>query len=317
MPDFVHLHAHTQYSLLDGLSNIDELLRKAVALKMKAVAITDHGVMYGALKFHNAAKALGIKPIIGMEGYLTTAALDDRTPGVQKQTYHQLLLAKTQQGYKNLMQLTTLAHLQGFYYRPRITWDLLAKYKEGLVATSSCLQGIIPQLILQGQIQEALNQTKKFFELFGKDFYLELQKHIHLKELDLVNKTLIDFSRRLGIPVVATNDLHYVNPEDARAQDALLAIQTKTTLSDKNRLTMIGSPDFYLKSAEEMAHLFPDYPEALKNSLKIADACQVDISTGKWILPDFPLPKNYQSSEKYLRDLAEAGMKQRFKPITH
>ncbi|MDZ4229304.1 MAG: DNA polymerase III subunit alpha, partial [Patescibacteria group bacterium] len=241
----------------------------------------------------------------------------DRTPGVQKQTYHQLLLAKTQQGYKNLMQLTTLAHLQGFYYRPRITWDLLAKYKEGLVATSSCLQGIIPQLILQGQIQEALNQTKKFFELFGKDFYLELQKHIHLKELDLVNKTLIDFSRRLGIPVVATNDLHYVNPEDARAQDALLAIQTKTTLSDKNRLTMIGSPDFYLKSAEEMAHLFPDYPEALKNSLKIADACQVDISTGKWILPDFPLPKNYQSSEKYLRDLAEAGMKQRFKPITH
>ncbi|MDP4031145.1 MAG: DNA polymerase III subunit alpha, partial [Candidatus Beckwithbacteria bacterium] len=196
-------------------------------------------------------------------------------------------------------------------------WDLLAKYKEGLVATSSCLQGIIPQLILQGQIQEALNQTKKFFELFGKDFYLELQKHIHLKELDQVNKTLIDFSRRLGIPVVATNDLHYVNPEDARAQDALLAIQTKTTLSDKNRLTMIGSPDFYLKSAEEMAHLFPDYPEALKNSLKIADACEVNISTGKWILPDFPLPKNYQSSEKYLRDLAEAGMKQRFKPITH
>ena len=316
MPDFVHLHCHTQYSLLDGLSNIDELLNKAKDLKMKAVAITDHGVMYGAVKFHNAAKALGIKPIIGMEGYLTTAKLEDRTPGTQKQTYHQLLLAKTQQGYKNLMQLTTIAHLEGFYYRPRFTWEIMAKYKAGLIATSSCLQGIIPQLILQGQISEALNQTKKFVELFGKDFYLELQKHQNLSELDLVNKTLIDFSRRLGIPLVATNDLHYVNPEDAKAQDALLAIQTKTVLTDKNRLTMIGSPDFYLKSGLEMAELFPDYPEALKNTLKIADACQVEIPTGKWILPDFPLPKNYTSTEKCLRDLAEAGMKRRFDPIT-
>ena len=222
-----------------------------------------------------------------MEGYITTADLADRTPGVQKQTYHQLLLAKTQPGYKNLMQLTTIAHLEGFYYRPRFTWDILAKYKDGLVATSSCLQGIIPQLILQGQTSEALNQTKKFAELFGKDFYLELQKHQNIPELDLGNKTLIDFSRRLGIPLVATNDLHYVNPEDAKAQDALLAIQTKTVLTDKNRLTMIGSPDFYLKSGLEMAELFPDYPEALKNTLKIADSCQVEIPTGKWILPDF------------------------------
>ncbi len=316
MPEFVHLHAHTQYSLLDGLSNIDELLARAVRLKMKALAITDHGVMYGAVKFHNAAKALGIKPIIGMEGYITTADLSDKSPGVQKKTYHQLLLAKTQAGYKNLMQLTTLAHLEGFYYRPRFTWDILTKYKEGLITTSSCLQGIIPQLILQGQLSEALNQTKKFAALFGKDFYLELQKHQNIPELDLVNKTLIDFSRRLGIPLVATNDLHYVNPEDAKAQDALLAIQTKTTLSDKNRLTMIGSPDFYLKSPAEMSELFPDFPEALKNSLKIADSCQVEIPTGKWILPDFPLPKNYSSSEKYLRDSAEAGMKQRFNPVT-
>ena len=316
MPEFVHLHCHTQYSLLDGLSNIDELLTRAKDLKMKSLAITDHGVMYGAVKFHNAAKAIGIKPIIGMEGYLTTAQLADRTPGVQKQTYHQLLLAKNQQGYQNLMQLTTLAHLEGFYYKPRLTWDLLVKYHDGLITTSSCLQGIIPQLILQGQINEALTETKKYLELFGKDFYLELQKHIHLPELDLINKTLIDFSRRLGIPLVATNDLHYVNPEDAKAQDALLAIQTKTILTDKNRLTMIDSPDFYLKSAEEMASLFPDYPESLKNSLKLAEKCTVDIPTGKWILPSFPLPKNYLSSEKYLRDMAETGMAQRFEKIT-
>ncbi len=310
------MHCHTQYSLLDGLSNIEELLNKAKDLKMKAVAITDHGVMYGAVKFHNAAKAIGIKPIIGMEGYITTAKLDDRTPGTQKQTYHQLLLAKTQAGYKNLMQLTTIAHLEGFYYKPRLTFELLTKYKDGLIATSSCLQGMIPQLILQGQLQAALEETKKWLELFGKDFYLELQKHLNIPELDSVNKTLIDFSRRLGIPLVATNDLHYVNPEDAKAQDALLAIQTKTVLSDKNRLTMIGSPDFYLKSADEMAGLFPDYPEALKNSLKIADTCQVEIPTGKWILPHFPLPNNYSRSEKYLRDLAEAGLRRRFDPVT-
>jgi len=312
MSEFIHLHCHTQYSLLDGLSKIEELLTRAKDLKMKAAAITDHGVMYGAVKFYNAAKAIGIKPIIGMEGYLTTANLADRTPGVQKQTYHQLLLAKTQQGYKNLMQLTTLAHLEGFYYKPRFTWELLAKYKDGLIATSSCLQGIIPQLILQGQLPAALAETKKWLDLFGQDFYLELQKHQNLTELDIVNKTLIDFSRRLGIPLVATNDLHYVNPGDAKAQDALLAIQTKTTLSDKNRLTMIGSPDFYLKSPDEMARLFPDFPEALKNSLKIADACQVEIPTGKWILPEFPLPEPYSSSEKYLRDLAEAGLVQRY-----
>jgi DNA polymerase-3 subunit alpha len=316
MAEFVHLHCHTQYSLLDGLSKIDELLNKAKALKMPAVAITDHGVMYGAVKFHNAAKTLGIKPIIGMEGYLTTAGLADRTPGVQKQTYHQLLLAKNQTGYKNLMQLTTLAHLEGFYYKPRFTWELLVRFHAGLIATSSCLQGIIPQLILQGQWPQALEETKKFQALFGRDFYLELQRHVNLKELDLVNKTLIDFSRRLGIPLVATNDLHYVNPEDARAQDALLAIQTKTTLSDKNRLTMIDSPDFYLKSPAEMAALFPDYPDALKNSLKIAESCSVTIPTGKWILPDFPLPAGYRSSEKYLRDLAVNGLKQRFKPVT-
>jgi len=316
MVDFVHLHVHSEYSLLDGLSNIDDLIARAQEQKMKALAITDHGAMYGAVKFHNAAKAAGLKPIIGIEGYLTTADLEDKTPGIQKQTYHQLLLAKNMQGYKNLMKLTTIAHLQGHYYRPRFDFKTLEKYSKGLIAASGCLQGLIPQLILAGQEKQALEKCKYFLKLFQDDFYLELHKHPGIPELDKVNKALLKFSRQLGIPVIAANDVHYVKAEDAKAQDALLAIQTKTTLEDKDRLTMIDSPSFYLKSAVEMKQLFPDQPDALKNTLKIAEKCNLTIPTGKWILPSFPLPKNYKSSNKYLQDLANQGLKQRFSRIT-
>lgn len=312
MIDFCHLHVHSEYSLLDGLSKIDELISQAKKLKMDALALTDHGVMYGAVKFHNAALKANLKPIIGVESYLTTADLKDKSPGVQKQTYHQLLLAKNYQGYKNLMKLTTIAHLEGFYYRPRFDFPTLEKYHEGLIATSSCLQGIIPQLILEGRDKQALTQCRYFLNLFGPDFYLELQKHEGVPELDRVNKTLFEFSRQLGIPIVATNDIHYVNFQDAKAQDALLAIQTKTTLADKNRLTMIDSPDYYLKSPQEMKQLFSDLPDALKNTRKIADKCNVTIPTGKWILPTFPLPSGYKRSEKYLKDLADEGLLKRF-----
>jgi len=316
MSDFVHLHVHSEYSLLDGLSHFDDLLNRAQAQKMPAVAITDHGVMHGAVKFHNLAKSMDIKPIIGVESYITTADLTDKTPGIQKQTYHLLLLAKNQQGYKNLMKLTTIAHLEGYYYRPRIDFKTLEKYANGLIATSSCLQGIIPQLILQGQEKEALAKCKYFAKLFKNDFYIELQKHQNVPELDKVNKKLIEFSRTLGIPIIATNDVHYVNPQDAKAQDALLAIQTKTVLSDTKRMSMIDSPDYYLKSAKEMLSLFPDHPDALKNTLNIADKCNLTISTGKWILPDFPLPKGYKQPEKYLRDLTQTMLKKRFTKIT-
>ena len=315
MADFVHLHVHSEYSLLDGLSDIDELIARAQALKMKSLALTDHGVMYGAVKFQNAAKKAGLKPIIGMEGYLTTADMADRSPGVNKKTFHQLLLARDITGYKNLMQLTTIAHLEGYYYRPRFDWDTLKKYSKGLIATSSCMQGIIPKCLRDGNEKEAKAWCKKFIEAFGEDFYLELQSHQGIPELKGLNQKILDLSRQLGIPVVATNDVHYVNAEDAKAQDALLAIQTKTVLSDENRLTMIGSPDYYLKSASEMADLFPETPDALENTLKIADKCNVEIPTGKWILPAFPLPSGFKKPEKYLTKLAQEGLKKRFTPI--
>jgi len=315
MADFVHLHVHSEYSLLDGLSKIDDLIARVQKQKMKALAITDHGAMYGAIKFHNALKAVDIKPIIGIEGYLTTADLQDKSPGVQKQTYHQLLLAKNQTGYQNLMKLTTIAHLEGHYYRPRFDFKTLEKYASGLIATSSCIQGIIPQLIKNGKEKQALEKCQYFLKLFGDDFYLELQKHQGVPELNLINKTLLKFSRQLGIPVIATNDVHYVNLKDAKAQDALLAIQTKTTLEDKNRLTMIDSPDYYLTSADEMKQLFPNQPDALKNTLAVAEKCNLNIPTGKWILPQYPLPKGYKKSEKYLKDLANQGLKQRYKTI--
>ena len=316
MTEFTHLHVHTEYSLLDGLSHIDKLLARAKSQKMKSLAISDHGAMYGAVKFYNAAKAADIKPIIGVESYLTTAKLDDKTPGVQKQTFHQLLLAKNETGYKNLMKLTTIAHLEGYYYRPRIDLKLLEKYSEGLIATTSCMQGLIPQLILTEQTNEALEKCKFFARLFKDNFYIELQKHKGLHQLDKINKILHDFSRKLGIPIVATNDVHYVEPDDAKAQDALLAVQTKTTLSDEKRLSMIGSPDYYLKSTKEMLTLFPDHKDALKNTLEIAEQCNVTIPTGKWILPNFPLPKGYRSNDKYLTDLANKRLKKRFTKVT-
>ncbi|MFH0943489.1 MAG: DNA polymerase III subunit alpha [Candidatus Beckwithbacteria bacterium] len=316
MTDFVHLHVHTQYSLLDGLCKLDELIKRVIELKMKAIAITDHGVMYGAVKFHNAAKKAGIKPIIGIEGYLTTLDCHDKSPGAQKQTYHQLFLAKNFIGYQNLMRLTTLANLEGYYYRPRFDFKALEKYSEGLIATSSCIQGLIPQMILDNNDKEAIKYCQYFQKLFQDDFYLELQIHQGIPELKKVNQKLIEFSRQLGIPLVATNDLHYVTKADAKAQDALLAIQTKTVLSDANRLSMINSPDYYLKSAEEMKQLFPDLPDALNNSVKIADKCNVTIPTGKWILPNFTLPKGFKKSENYLEFLAIQGLKKRFAKIT-
>jgi len=316
MTDFVHLHVHTQYSLLDGLSKIDELLFKTKALKMKAMAITDHGVMYGAVKFHNAAKKLGIKPIIGMEGYLTTLDCREKSPGVQKQTYHQLILAKNFIGYQNLMRLTTYAHLEGYYYKPRFDFKALEKYHEGLILTTACVQGLIPQMILENNDNQALEYCRYFQNLFKDDFYLELQVHQGLPELKKINQKLVEFSRKLGIPLVATNDLHYVNQDDAKAQDALLAIQTKTVLSDKNRLSMINSPDYYLKSGKEMKQLFPQLPEAITNTVKIAAKCNLTIPTGKWILPSFTLPKGFVKSEKYLQDLAQKGLNYRYSKIT-
>lgn len=299
--DFTHLHVHTQFSLLDGLSKDEDLLTACQAYGMDAVAITDHGAMYGTIHFHNTMRAGGVKPIIGMEAYYTAGSRTDKSR--EFKTNHLLLLAKNFAGYQNLMKLTSIAHLEGFYYKPRIDWETLVKYHEGLIATSSCAQGEIPQLLQKGDIEKAESRLKDFLELFGDDYYIELQRHDGLENLlNPLNEQLMVLSRKFGVPVIATNDVHYVRAEDARAQDALLAIQTRTTLDDKNRFTMIDSPTFYLKSKEEMSDLFSDLPEALKNTRSIVDKCDLVIPTGKMIYPQYPVPQGL-TPEDFLRKM--------------
>ena len=310
---FTHLHLHTQYSLLDGLSKNKDIIAACKKYGMDSVAITDHGVMYGVIHFYNDLKDAGIKPIIGCEVYYTSGSRHDKSK--THKTHHLLLLAKNMTGYKNLIKLVSLAHLEGFYYKPRIDWELLEKYHQGLIATSACLQGEVPWLIRQGNLDKAEERLRAYLDLFGEDFYLELQRHPNIPELEPVNQELIKFSRKLGIPLVATNDVHYVYPEDAKAQDALLAIGTRTTLDNKNRLTMIDSPSFYLKSSEEMAELFHDLPEAIENTQKIASKCNLEIPTGKMIFPQYPLPKGYDE-KSYLRQMVKDKMPLRYSKIT-
>lgn len=306
---FVHLHVHTQFSLLDGLSQAKGIAEACHELGMNTVAITDHGVMYGVIPFYNTMRKADIKPIIGVEAYFTTGPREDRTRNFK--THHLLLLAKNMAGYKNLMKLTSIAHLEGFYYRPRIDWQTLVDHHEGLVATSGCLQGEISNLILTGDLDTAEKRLRDYQDLFGEDYYLELQRHENIKELEKVNEQLLKFSRKLGIPVVATNDAHYVRAQDAKAQDALLAIGTRTTLDDKNRLSMINSPSYYLKSPKEMAELFSDIPDALANTLKIAEKCNLEIPNGKMIFPLYPLPKG-TTTEQYLKDLVYERLSNRY-----
>ena len=312
---FVHLHVHSEYSLLDGLPKIAKLISRAKELKMPALAITDHGAMYGAVKFYNAAMEAEIKPIIGVEAYLAQRSRFDKEVSVDKELRHQLLLAKNEAGYKNLMKLVTQANLEGHYYKPRIDRELLKLYHEGVIATSSCLQGEIPRLILKNQIDEAKASLKWYLNVFGEDYYLELQKHINIPELEMINAQLIRLSREFGVPLVATNDVHYIKADDAEAQDALLAIGTKKLLSDKDRLTMIDSPDFYLKSALEMEKMFSDTPEALENTLKIADKCRVSLQSGKWILPKYPLDRE-ETPESALARMTGEGLNSRFGKVS-
>ena len=308
---FVHLHVRSEYSLLDGLAKVPDLVGSAKDFGMDALAITDHGVMYGAIKFYNAANEAGIKPIIGVEAYMAQRTRFDKEAGLDKDYLHQLLLAKNYTGYKNLMKITSLANLEGYYYKPRVDKQLLEQFKDGIIATSGCLQGIIPQLILKKQLDEAKKTVKWYIDTFGDDFYIELQRHPNIPELDTINLQLVKFSREFGIPLIATNDVHYVSADDAEAQDALLAVQTKKMLSDKNRMTMIDSPDFYLKSPKEMENLYRDFPDALANTQVLANKCSLEIPIGKWILPHYPLDAD-DTPESALKKLTFEGLTKRF-----
>ncbi len=311
MAKFTHLHVHTEFSLLDGLCKIDELVKKAKELGMDSLAITDHGAMYGVIPFYLACLDNEIKPIIGVEAYMAHRSRFDKQPKIDADQYHLILLAKNNTGYHNLMKLTTLAHLEGFYYKPRLDMEALKEHGEGLIVTTACLAGEIPSLLLNGRKKEGEKRAKEFLEIFGDDFYLEIQAHPKIPEQEKVNKEMVKISRKLGIPLVATNDVHYINPEDAVAQDALLAIQTQKKIADEDRLTMLDSPDFYLRSPKEMAALFKDFPDAIENTMKIAKKCQMEIQIGKWILPYFPIPEN-EKVEDYFRKAVYHELPKRF-----
>lgn len=314
--DFVHLHLHTEYSLLDGAIRIDDLIRKAIDLRMPAVAITDHGNLFGALEFYQKAMKAGVKPIIGCETYVAPGSRFDKTTtsGYQDEaSYHLLLLARNQQGYKNLVKLITAGYLEGFYYRPRIDKELLRSHSKGLIASSGCIAGEIPSLLLQNRYDEAKKVALEYLEMLGKDnFFLELQDN-GIPEQEQANRELIRLSRDTGIPLIATNDCHYLNKEDHKAHDALLCIQTGKTIKDKNRLHF-SSDAFYVKTPEEMKRSFSHVPEAISNTIAVAERCNLELELGKYHLPHFPVPQGH-TLESYMAELARKGLKERFKEI--
>ncbi|MCX7609895.1 MAG: DNA polymerase III subunit alpha [Anaerolineales bacterium] len=307
---FVHLHVHTEYSLLDGFSNIPKLVRRARELGMPALAITDHGAMYGVIEFYERALEVGIKPIIGVEAYLAARSMKERDPQEDKKSTHLLLLAENQTGYRNLLKLVTAAQLEGFYYYPRIDKELLAQHAEGLICTSGCLAAEVPRLLAQGQVEKARKTLDWYYEVFGPDnFFFELQDH-NLPELTQVNRQLLELAPRYKARFVATNDVHYINREDWRLQDILLAVQTGKLLSDPDRMRY-QPESYYLRSPQEMAALFGEVPGALENTLWIAERCNVDLSVREYRLPHFPVPEGF-TAETYLRHLCQQGARQRY-----
>ncbi|MBI4080361.1 MAG: DNA polymerase III subunit alpha [Candidatus Levybacteria bacterium] len=317
MAKFVHLHNHSEYSLLDGLSKVKDMVKHAKKIGMDAIAITDHGSMYGAIKFYKACLEADIKPIIGCEIYVAKRTLHDKEAGVDKDYNHLILLAKNETGYKNLMKIVTVSYLDGYYYKPRTDLDLLKKYSEGLICLSACVNGYVADPLTRDEDEIAEKRAIKLNEIFGQgNFYFELQRHTNVPPQEPVNKKLLKLSKKLGIPLVATNDNHYTTKSDAEAQEILLCIQTQTTILDKNRkLSMISSPDFYIKTAQEMTEQFSDLPEAIENTVKIADACNIQIELGKWHMPIFEVPDEKTSAE-YLKELTYKGLEKRYPEIT-
>lgn len=308
MNPFVHLHVHTQYSLLDGASRIPELVKRAKELGQTAIAITDHGVMYGVIDFYRACKAEGIKPILGMETYVAKGRYDATGDARDRDSAHLILLAKNQTGYQNLMLLSSEAFIHGFYYKPRIDYDLLREHHEGLICLSACLAGDIPQALLRGQDARAYEIAQMLKEMFGEDFYIELQNHGIPEQMQVLPK-LRTLAKTLGIKTVATNDIHYVKKDDADAQDVLLCIQTQRFVDETDRMRM-ETEEFYLKSYDEMAAALPDDPDALDTTNEIAEKCNVEIQFGVRRLPHFTAPDG-MDNDVFLRKLCDEGMQRK------
>ncbi len=307
---FVHLHVHTAYSLLDGFSDIKKLMKRVQEMGMPAIAITDHGTMFGAVEFFNAATAVGVKPIIGLETYMAARGMKDRDARLDKHSSHLLLLAQNETGYRNLLSIASAAQLEGFYYFPRIDHDFLATHAEGLIATTGCMAAEVPRSIVNEGLDAARKRLDWYYDVFGADnLFLELQEH-DIKELPAINKTLIELGPRYQGRFIATNDVHYINPEDARLQDILLSIQTGSVLSDPNRMRM-SDGSYYLRPPEEMARIFREVPEALSNTLLIAERCQVDLRTKGYHLPNFDVPEG-ETPQTFLRALCEEGYRRRY-----
>ena len=313
--EFIHLHLHTQYSLLDGACRIPEILNLAKQYKMDSLAITDHGNMFGAIEFYMEAQKAGIKPIIGCEVYIAPKSrLEKTTTGIEDASYHLILLAKDETGYQNLMKLVSSAYLEGFYYRPRIDKEILSQYSKGLIGLTACLKGEVPQLIQQRRFNDALKAADGLLNILGKDnFYLELQENL-IPEQRQVNEGLIKISKELKIPLVATNDVHYPTKDHARSHEALLCIQTQNVLSDPNRMKL-QTEEFYFKSPQEMIKAFGDVPEAINNTLEIAQRCNLELDFSKVHLPKYE-PPDKKDKEEFLKELCHDGLKSRFINIT-
>ena len=310
MSNFVHLHIHSEYSLLDGANRIKDIPVRAKELGMKAIAITDHGVMYGVIDFYKACKKEGIKPIIGCEVYVAPRSRFDKEPGVDKQYYHLILLAKNNQGYKNLSKLVSIGFTEGYYYKPRIDLEVLEKYHEGLIVLSGCLAGAVNRALLEGQTEKAEEIALWHKNVFGEDYYIEIQNN-GIREQVLANQKLIQLAKKLNIPLVATNDAHYLKREDAYNHEVLLCIQTGKRMSDPDRMRF-DTDELYVKSPEEMSEYFSAFPDAIENTVKIADKCNVEFEFGHTILPNYDVPPEYPTHYDFFKKLCDDGIKKRY-----
>ena len=310
MSEFVHLHVHSEFSLLDGANRIKDLPVRAKELGMDSIAITDHGVMFGAIDFYKACKANGVKPIIGCEVYVAPRTRFDKEPNIDNKYYHLILLAKNNDGYKNLAKLVSLSFVDGYYYKPRIDKEILEKYHEGLICCSACLGGEVAQNILKDNLEEAEKVAIWHKNVFGEDYYLEVQSNTMPNQI-LVNQKLVELSRKLDIPLVATNDAHYLKKEDSYNHEVLLCIQTGKRMTDSDRMKF-ETDDFYIKSPEEMKDYFKNIPEAIENTVKIAEKCNVEFEFGHTILPNYDVPEEFETHYDYLKNLCDDGIIKRY-----